>query len=463
MRFTWGRWLIATIACSSLAAFVLPLAAAEMRTAGGKRTPISRAAYQEPAEDAPSVMLPQKPTAPKAKPGPIATPEPASSPVMPPQPAMRAPLYREELPWDTEAGSCASGACEDQGDCWVSTWAKVDYLLWWRSGQDLPPLVTTATDGTAQATAGEIGQSTTSVLFGNDVEQYPIRPGGRVELGTWFDRQECLGIGGRFFWLADANRTYDAASAGSPILAIPFTEGSNNTQDARLIAFPNTFNGNLNFATSSEIFGADAYFRTQWCCAQWGRLDLIGGYQYARLNESLTMNSTVSDNLGASSRVIDSFSTRNEFHGGQIGVLANIDRGCYYVDLLGKVGLGSMHQQAIIQGQSISTVGANQTVLNNSGLFAQPTNVGTHSRDQFTAIPELGINVGWRITRCVDLSAGYTVIYYGCVARPEDAIDTTVNTTQAGGTLSGAARPTFRWTDNDFVVHGFNFGVTWRW
>ncbi len=463
MRFNLSRWLIATYICGVLASFVMPTTAAEMRTAGGKRTPVSRVAYQEVVEDAPSVIV-QKPGAKAGPSGPIAMPEHASAPVNPPHPAMRAPLYRDDLPWDTESGSCASGNCGEVGDCWVSTWAKVDYLLWWRSGQDLPPLVTTATAGTPQAIAGEIGQPSTSVLYGNGLEEYSIRPGARIELGTWFDRSECLGIGGRFFWLADTDRTYDASSTDASILAIPFTEGSNNTQDARLVSFPGTFNGSLSVVSHSEVFGADAYFRTPWCCATWGKLDLIGGYQYARLNEGLTMSSTVSDTLGASNTVIDSFSTRNEFHGAQIGVLANIDRGCYYIDLLGKVGLGNMQQDAIINGQSISTVGGNQTVVNNSGLFAQPTNVGERTRSQFAAIPEFGLNLGWRITPCVDLNAGYTVIYYSGVARPEDLIDTTVNTTQAGGgTLSGASRPAFRWVDNDFVVHGFNFGVTYRW
>jgi hypothetical protein len=192
-------------------------------------------------------------------------------------------------------------------------------------------------------------------------------------------------------------------------------------------------------------------------------VDLLAGYQYARVNEGILMDSTVSDNAGATNRVIDSFATRNEFHGGSIGLATQIDNGCWYVDLMGKIGLGNMQEQVIISGQSISTVGGTTNTLNNSGLFAQPTNVGTYSRDQFVAIPELGVNVGWHITQNIDFRVGYTFIYYSGMVRPGDAIDTSINTTQAGGALVGAARPAFTFNDSDFVAHGLNLGLGVRW
>lgn len=396
------------------------------------------------------------------KSGPVAQPEPAYSPVEPPHAQLRSPLRHEHLPWDTEEGVCNSGDCAPQ-DCWVSTWGKMDFLLWWRSGQNLPPLVTTSPTGTAQGIAGEYGRPTTSVLYGDGTEDYAVRPGARLELGTWFDRTECWGLGGRFFWLGDAESNFAAASTGTPILAIPFTEGSNNTPDARLIGFPGTFNGNLNVQMTSEYMAGDAYLRTQWCQMQWGRLDLLAGYQFARFNEGLVMDSTVSDIGGASNRLVDSFRTTNEFHGGQIGFIANVDRGCWYYDVTGKIGLGNMSETVTITGQSISRVGSTQFVLPNSGLFAQPTNVGTYTEEKFVAIPEIGLNVGWRATNCLDFNIGYTFIYYSSVARPGDVIDTTVNTSQAGGPLVGPARPAFKFNDSDLVIHGLNFGATLKW
>jgi hypothetical protein len=122
-----------------------------------------------------------------------------------------------------------------------------------------------------------------------------------------------------------------------------------------------------------------------------------------------------------------------------------------------------MQEQVTIRGQSVTTVGPTSNVLNNSGLFAQPTNVGTYNRDDFVVIPELGANVGWRISECVDFNVGYTFVYYSSVVRPGDVIDTSINTTQAGGTLAGAARPAFTFSESGLVTHGLNLGVTFRW
>jgi hypothetical protein len=342
-------------------------------------------------------------------------------------------------------------------------WVRADYLVWWRSGLDLPALVTTAPDGTPLATAGELGQSSTTTLFGNDNERYPARPGGRVEAGLWLDQCECWAVGGRFYWLGDATLNYNNSSTGSPILAIPFTEGQDGSQDARLLSYPGTFNGSMNATATSEVFGGDAYLRAQWCQTSWGRVDLLGGYQFARINEGFVMNSTAADFGGASNQLSDTFDTKNEFHGGVLGLMAHVDHCWWYVDALAKVGLGNMHQTVDISGRSVSTVGGTTSVINNSGLFAQPTNVGTHSRNQFTAIPEVGVNVGWHVTNCLDVNFGYTLIVFTGVVRPGDAIDTTVNTSQIGGALTGAARPAFNFTDNDLVVHGLNMGLTFKW
>jgi hypothetical protein len=89
--------------------------------------------------------------------------------------------------------------------------------------------------------------------------------------------------------------------------------------------------------------------------------------------------------------------------------------------------------------------------------------VGTYDRDQFVVIPEVGANLGWHISECVDFNIGYTFVYYSSIARPGDAIDTTVNTTQAGATLVGPARPDFTFSESGFITHGLNLGVTFRW
>src|SRR5690606_36465058 len=109
-------------------------------------------------------------------------------------------------------------------------------------------------------------------------------------------------------WSGDADINYAASSDGSPILAIPFTDASVNpfVQNARLIGLPGTFSGDLNIDINSELLGGDVFARMRWCQLDWGRIDLVAGYQYARLNEGLTMVSSITDALGATNQLTDS-------------------------------------------------------------------------------------------------------------------------------------------------------------
>ncbi len=83
-------------------------------------------------------------------------------------------------------------------------WVHAEYLLWWQSGMNLPPLVTTSPAGTARATAGVLPGAT--VLYGgnNDVLD-GTRSGGRIRFGTWFDRFPGLGLeANTLVWLRPA-------------------------------------------------------------------------------------------------------------------------------------------------------------------------------------------------------------------------------------------------------------------
>ena len=66
-------------------------------------------------------------------------------------------------------------------------WAEVDYLAWSVTGDKLPALVTTAPVGTPLGIAGQLGQPTTTVLFGNSSVNNDWRSGGRITAGYWFD------------------------------------------------------------------------------------------------------------------------------------------------------------------------------------------------------------------------------------------------------------------------------------
>ena len=95
--------------------------------------------------------------------------------------------------------------------------------------------------------------------------------------------------------------------------------------------------------------------------------------------------------------------------------------------------------------------------------MTQPTNIGTYNRDVFAVLPEANTNLRFDVTRNSRLVLGYSFIYINRVQRSGDAIDTTLNPTQIGGTLVGQPAPAFAYHDSGFWVHGINAGFEYRW
>ena len=100
------------------------------------------------------------------------------------------------------------------------------------------------------------------------------------------------------------------------------------------------------------------------------------------------------------------------------------------------------------------------------GYFAQPTNMGSHTRTVVAVVPEASFNVGYRLTSWLSIVAGYTFLYASNVARPGEQIDRTVNPTQslsfggpAGKPLAGEARPRLPLEGSDFWAQGLSAGV----
>jgi hypothetical protein len=203
---------------------------------------------------------------------------------------------------------------------------------------------------------------------------------------------------------------------------------------------------------------------------------MIGGFTFLQLNENLviTENITVLPTApppfvpGSTIMVTDRFETRNNFYGGQIGARAEWWRGAWFMNVRGVVALGDTHQEVHISGSTVFTSPGGAPITQPGGLLALPTNIGNYSRDQFSVIPQVGINFGRQLTPHFRVFAGYTAMYWSNVVRPGDQIDPVVNPTQlptpAGpGTLVGPARPAFAFHESALWAHGVNFGVGITW
>ncbi|MBC8351024.1 MAG: BBP7 family outer membrane beta-barrel protein [Planctomycetes bacterium] len=356
-------------------------------------------------------------------------------------------------------------------------WARGDYLLWTTDGLRTPPLVTTSPNGTAQAAAGVLDQGATT-LFGGDLLT-GTRSGGRIRFGTWLDELRRFGVEGEYFALGDVNENFAATSTGDPILARPFFNALSNAEDSELIAFPTVLSGTFNADAQGSLQSAGV--RLLWNLCQSGepiwldsvertesRLDLLLGYRFLRLDDSLQMREQLTSQLASDPGtfdITDSFATRNEFHGGEIGLSRTESYRRWTLDALFKIGFGNARELVSINGSTTIDDGAGPQTFT-GGLLAQRTNIGEFSRDRFALIPELGVTIGYQLTPSWQANFGYSLVYWDRVVRAGEQIDQTVNPNLLPPELvpfAGPLRPEFSFEENSFWAQGMNFGLTYVW
>jgi hypothetical protein len=350
-------------------------------------------------------------------------------------------------------------------------WFSVDYLLWWTKGDQLPPLATTGSQ--SDAIPGALGQPGTQVLFGGDYNTQ-VRSGARFRGGYWFTPDQLIGIDGTFFFLGPQGTRFSAFSPGDPILTRPFFDINNNREDSFLVAYPGKQGGFLSATDSNFLWGADTNLRSLLFRGPSYQVSVLGGFRFLDLHDSLRINETDvlypqgSGDVTTWAMTADRFHTSNQFYGGQLGTDLRWGRGRFSVDVLTKIALGASVERATINGCSSFMASNGSQAQVGIGELALPTNIGWAEKDQFAVVPEVGVNLGYALTRHFRLTFGYTFLYWSSVFRPGDQIDRAINTTEfsavyGGGTINGPQRPNFTFASSDFWAQGLNFGGEFRY
>jgi hypothetical protein len=102
--------------------------------------------------------------------------------------------------------------------------------------------------------------------------------------------------------------------------------------------------------------------------------------------------------------------------------------------------------------------------VNDAGLLAQSTNIGTHREDKFSGLGELRITARRRFSRSLSATLGYTLLYWSDVFRAGEQIDPSINTTQVPpGDLDGEPAPFVLSRRTGFWAQGFNLGLEYRY
>lgn len=346
-------------------------------------------------------------------------------------------------------------------------YGNADYLLWWLDGMGTPPLVTTSPAGTAQNQAGVLGQPGTSILFGGSELDDDSVSGGRFSLGMWLGPRQKQGLEVSYFMLGTHSTTFGASSNDYSILARPFYDTVAGEQDARLIAYDSLVSGSLLVTASTNFEGGEFLFRQAVQRDCWAEIDLFLGYRWLQLEDGLLIEETTQSLAGATSGtsfdLYDRFDTRNSFHGGELGMsLRRQVARCWSVEILAKLAIGNVNSEATIDGQTI-TVASTGTTVNQSGLLAQGTNIGTYERDKIGTATEVGVKLKRACCKGIDFTVGYTFLYLSDVLRAGDQIDPNINVSQfPPGTLTGASFPEFGFQSTGFWAQGLSFGIEGR-
>ncbi len=209
------------------------------------------------------------------------------------------------------------------------------------------------------------------------------------------------------------------------------------------------------------------------------------GFRYMDLKEDMSMYTTTTNNPNLPGSFIlfpgggfgpgsgatqDSFSTRNQFYGGNVGAEARATFGKFFVDVTGKVALGDTHESLNVAGLTAvsgtnALTGAAVSGYYPGGILALPTNSGHFTKDNFSVIPEVELKLGFLITENIRATVGYDFMYWSSVARPGDQINSAVDPRSIpsagpiftpGAAFTGPV-PLFKSTD--FWAQGVTFGL----
>jgi len=379
---------------------------------------------------------------PQALAGPVAPDEPMVDPL-----AMAAPGSGE--PCNCGGPDCGE-PCDGGGPCgygfagvcrprWF--WIRTDYLGWWASGMEMPPLVV----GT------RTGREGTSVLFGGEDVSNDARSGGRFGLGMWLDPCHLRGIDVTYLTLGRETTKFAAAGSDYTLVARPYFDISTGQEATYTIDNGDTYDGWVSVAAKSRFQGVELLYRraTKRCVSN---VDFLIGWRWLELKDRLLIESerAYTDTLPMATNLSDLFDTKNSFNGVELGVEWRRPIAALWTfEMLGKVALGNTNSVVRIDGQTI--VDGQQPAA--GGLLTQDSNIGTHTRNSFATVTELGVGLRRRFTCNLELTFGYTFVYWSDVLRAGDQVDLDVDLQQTTG------RPTVPMDSTDFWAQGLHFGL----
>jgi hypothetical protein len=341
-------------------------------------------------------------------------------------------------------------------------WVGVEGLAWWVKNQPLSvPVLTTGPAALGSAAGGFGAPGTTAIRSPLD---YGLEAGLRLNAGGWFSDAHVFGFDASGFFLQQKSAGFavgDFTRTGAFVINEPLAGAIFPTQ----VSAPGFATGAAAVNTSSRFSGFDVngvYHLYQ--DDDWG-IQLLAGFRYLGLYETLTVGNSstllapLPFNVGAGPGaappgsgvvVADYFGTRNQFYGGQLGVRFEGALDNWFVGGVAKVALGTTYETISAWGATVlSPVNAAPVVVH-AGNYVLWTNAGRYKTNQFAAIPEVQLTLGYQLGAHVRAVVGYNFLYWSNVARPGNQLD---------NVYDGLLRPAMPLASSSFWAQGLTFSL----
>ena len=343
-------------------------------------------------------------------------------------------------------------------------WANGDYMSMWYTPMRTVPLVRLIPSAQAMAGSSNVGGVTVFPSDDNRIQFDGIN-GLRAQFGVNWQKFG-FDVGG--FALERQTETGSFFNDGTPVAVAQgyVSAGMGNPTPASLFAsLPGQYSGGVQVVARSWVYGFEGGGRLGWYALFNDATDLLVGFKYLDLSESLVINSPSFFPDGSVVSVSDSIRTRNTFYGGYVGFNGRIggdERGIGF-DFTTKSGLGGVAQRVDLVGSNSIVPAGGMADVQAGGLYARGLNFGTFKRDKFAYVQDLDLKLTYNFNRWVQVSFGYSLTFLTSVARPGRAIDGVINDSNirfvAQPTPSNEPRPSFVWRAEEFVLQGMTAGL----
>jgi hypothetical protein len=361
----------------------------------------------------------------------------------------------------------------------------VDAVLW------LSPIHRSGGTSAVTAPVGTVPAINTADTFGDERLSRRANPGARVALGYWWTADDpwapagripLYGVETRFFFVGQRSAT--VSEDQSPTLTRPFYSLNDGSLSGVVVAAPGLATGALTVTASESLWGGEANYWSNlyydWpgtTCSVEGMV----GVRYLNLRDDIRIGRVSAFNAAPvgfpayaflAGNLIseqESFATRNQFLGGQVGVRGNMFFDKLVISGELKLAVGNVNEQITIQGSQTRTLPSGQVLVASRALLALPSNIGRHNRNQFAEVPEMGVKFAFPINNYLTIAAAFNTMYWSRIARPADQIDRVIDTSQipsfpsAGAAPGLLGRPTVPFTQSDYWLFGAMLTAEFTW